>query len=276
MSETVLCKVLNGDISILFVDDQVEYMMSGWIEDVRSLGADVRVANGPDHALQIAEELRDSIRLIVLDIMMPPEKALSGVETKEGMATGAVLYRLLAKKCQLAQFLVLSQLSEDEVSILFHDADIVIVSKADLEDPGGQQDLSSRIVEMLDPEGIVSRLRITMETFRSLEDGWDGYDAPCLDREIIDTAHIDILPELVGTLSVPPTVVPLTTGGIQIEYHLNGYNFEIEFTSPTRVAVLLTLEDRVLEEFDAELGVDVRVRLKEILSRIGGRNDVSI
>jgi hypothetical protein len=73
-----------------------------------------------------------------------------------------------------------------------------------------------------------------MPTMRSLRDllqlhrNWDGYGANEVQEHIAQKAFW-LLVEVMENDSPAPGVVPLSDGGIQLEWHRHGQNLEIEF-----------------------------------------------
>lgn len=51
-----------------------------------------------------------------------------------------------------------------------------------------------------------------------LPDGWDGYGAPPIRPEIAALATV---------LLTPPSIVPMSDGGIQLEWHIYSIDFEM-------------------------------------------------
>lgn len=81
--------------------------------------------------------------------------------------------------------------------------------------------------------------QVVSDDFRRLESlphGWDGYNAPPIDREILRTVarFLDGLSE-----SAPqPNVVPTMTGGVQLEWHEGRKSLELEFETADRIHYL--------------------------------------
>lgn len=61
---------------------------------------------------------------------------------------------------------------------------------------------------------------------QSLEPGWDSYDAP-----VITGAALDAAKRFMAMLrESSPFVVPCSDGGLQLEWHQDGFDVEIEIT----------------------------------------------
>jgi hypothetical protein len=64
-----------------------------------------------------------------------------------------------------------------------------------------------------------------------LPPGWDGHSARPISRTIADYA-CSLLPRLVRPGIPPPFIAPLASGGLQLEWHRNGWDLEIEIEAP--------------------------------------------
>lgn len=73
-----------------------------------------------------------------------------------------------------------------------------------------------------------------------LRTNWDSYGARPVDPRCA-VAAIDFLLVAVSESMPLPSVVPTSRGGIQLEWHCNGIDLEIEFSSPTKIR--LAFED---------------------------------
>jgi hypothetical protein len=74
-------------------------------------------------------------------------------------------------------------------------------------------------------------LQPTIQSFRDLlqmPPNWDGYAASQMDEQIVRQALL-LLAEVMENDAPPPSVVPLSDGGVQVEWHRHGRNLEIEF-----------------------------------------------
>ena len=85
-----------------------------------------------------------------------------------------------------------------------------------------------------------------MMSFMDLKANWDSYGAPPIDRAVAPYGL-----ELLLTVSLPdtpqPSVVPLSSGGVQFEWHCRGIDLEIEIPGPGRYAVLYTRDGEDVE-----------------------------
>lgn len=62
----------------------------------------------------------------------------------------------------------------------------------------------------------------------TLPANWDSYGAGVIDTKLVDEA-IDITNALLGPNAPPPRVIPLSSGGLQLEWHRHGIDLEIVF-----------------------------------------------
>lgn len=76
------------------------------------------------------------------------------------------------------------------------------------------------------PEWTAS-LAARLDHLRRLPVGWDGYDAPPVRGEIADLAA-HILEAVCGPGTPAPSAVPGTSGDLQIEWHTQGWDIEID------------------------------------------------
>jgi hypothetical protein len=67
-----------------------------------------------------------------------------------------------------------------------------------------------------------------------LPSDWDSYGGVRIKPEIV-IAALNLLFETMQYDSPAPSIVPTSRGGIQLEWHRNGVDLEVEFVSPSRV-----------------------------------------
>jgi len=63
----------------------------------------------------------------------------------------------------------------------------------------------------------------------TLTQGWDGATANRIDRPTINRA-LSAIEQMLPSQAPPPSVVPIPNSGLQIEWHRNGRDLEIEFS----------------------------------------------
>lgn len=66
-----------------------------------------------------------------------------------------------------------------------------------------------------------------MNELLELQPNWDSYGARCLKEQAFETA-LEILGTVMRPNTSPPTVVPTVEGGIQLEWHQNDIDLEVE------------------------------------------------
>lgn len=70
-----------------------------------------------------------------------------------------------------------------------------------------------------------------IEHLLALPPGWDSYGAPPIDPQSANRA-IDFLLRRATTETPMPAFVPTVAGGVQLEWHANGLDAEIDFSEP--------------------------------------------
>ena len=84
--------------------------------------------------------------------------------------------------------------------------------------------------------------------------GWDGHDGRPVNFDVADFA-VQILLQTLELDGPAPLVVPLSYGGLQLEWHEQGIDLEIEVEAPNRIFV--SFEDRETgETFEQEFSTD--------------------
>ena len=78
-------------------------------------------------------------------------------------------------------------------------------------------------------------------SFGALPANWDSYRARPVDP-FCAAAAISFILDYISKWMPPPSAVPTNRGGVQLEWHCNGLDIEIEFASPSRLH--FAFEDR--------------------------------
>lgn len=95
-----------------------------------------------------------------------------------------------------------------------------------------------------------------MQELMSLDIGWDGHNGQPVSRDIAGFA-IEFLLQTMTTDGPPPQLVPLSYGGVQLEWHEKEIDLEIEVEAPNRIFV--SFEDHQSgEEFEKEFSTEYR------------------
>lgn len=123
--------------------------------------------------------------------------------------------------------------------------------------PRGERRILEYIVEALD-------------YLRGLPDNWDGDGAdPVTDTACL--AAVEFLAAIVDSDTVPPYVVPLATGGVQLEWLIAAHDLEVEFGPDGEAHVLasdadgkITVDSPVSGIIGAANHDEVRDRLRRL------------
>jgi len=102
-----------------------------------------------------------------------------------------------------------------------------------------------------------------MESLLGLQPNWDSYNACGLKTLAIETA-LGILERVMGPSTPPPTVVPTVEGGIQLEWHQNNIDLEVEVNPEGQV--LMSRQGGFLPEVSE---VDVNREFQGLVDAIG-------
>ncbi|MFZ1416630.1 MAG: hypothetical protein WAS73_18950 [Defluviicoccus sp.] len=94
-----------------------------------------------------------------------------------------------------------------------------------------------------------------LEEIQALQDGWDGYRAGPIRRDVIHFAEA-VLNQIMKPLTPAPHIAPMAHSGLMIEWHTNGVDLEIEIEHPGRLWV--SFEDsRTQQENECGLTTDL-------------------
>ncbi|MFN0171444.1 MAG: hypothetical protein ACKV22_33935 [Bryobacteraceae bacterium] len=99
----------------------------------------------------------------------------------------------------------------------------------------------------------------------SLTDNWDGEGASRIDRTTINRA-LAAIERLLASDGPAPSIVPLSDSGLQIEWHRNRRDLEIEFTPNGRVEFYY-FDEETGEEHEGPVGPNF-VNVEGYLERI--------
>jgi hypothetical protein len=97
------------------------------------------------------------------------------------------------------------------------------------------------------PDSVGDRLAKLLK----LPPDWDGHVGRPISRTIVDYACA-LLPRLVRPGIPPPFIAPLASGGLQLEWHRNGWDLEIEIEGAGRLYVYAR-ELATDQEWEADL-----------------------
>ena len=103
---------------ILFIDDEQRYM-DAYRQELEIAGHDVSFVNDVDAAAEFLDAHADSIRLVILDLMMPPGHTFRGEDTREGLLTGVRFYERIRKRTLRLPVIIFTNISDEEVLARF-------------------------------------------------------------------------------------------------------------------------------------------------------------
>lgn len=103
-------------------------------------------------------------------------------------------------------------------------------------------------------------------SFTKLGPNWNSYGAPKIERNAM-LLSIALL-NLIADASTPaPSVVPTVSGGVQLEWHQNGVDLEIEILGSGNVAVFHS-DARGDDEWESDANGSVQ-KLRNLISPLG-------
>lgn len=106
----------------------------------------------------------------------------------------------------------------------------------------------SRPPVWLDP--VMQQLRMLI----ALQQDWDSYGAPPLDPHVLRSA-VRLLMRSMREETPAPFLVPLSTGGLQLEWHQGGFDIEVEVLASHRYAAFVR-DRRSGHEWEGSVGED--------------------
>ena len=109
----------------------------------------------------------------------------------------------------------------------------------------------------------------TLEELLKLPANWNSYGAAPIRPDAVEAAR-DVLGKIVRSDTPPPAVVPTVRGGIQLEWHTQGIDLEIEIPEPGQFHVWY--EDPQEEiELQHHASLSQLPRLIELVARLSRR-----
>lgn len=113
-------------------------------------------------------------------------------------------------------------------------------------------------------------VRSSIYELLSLPDNWDSYGAVAVKPEFAASAA-GLLQSIMDQDTPYPAVVPTAPGGVQIEWHANGIDLEIEIHSTSKITVFF--EDlRTGISWEDELSSNIQ-KLSSVVAMISGQSD---
>jgi len=105
----------------------------------------------------------------------------------------------------------------------------------------------------------------TLRGFATLPKGWDSYRAMSIEAHVVVGA-IELLHRIIQHNTLKPTVVPTNRVDIQIEWHTQGVDLEIEITPHEGIRLLYDNPQEDAEE-EFELGLDL-APLADLIAKV--------
>lgn len=103
---------------ILFVDDEKRFMDSYQLE-LEAEGYEVTFKNDVDAAVAFFDAHADSIRLLILDIMMPAGQSFQDESTNDGLRTGERFYERIRRLAPVLPVIIFTNVSDEQVEKKF-------------------------------------------------------------------------------------------------------------------------------------------------------------
>lgn len=99
---------------ILFIDDEKRYM-ENYVDELQRAGFTVDFRTDVDSGLAFLNQNKDRIRLLVLDLMMPPGNSFKNENTEMGLRTGVRFYENVRMESPDLMVVVLTNVSDQRI-----------------------------------------------------------------------------------------------------------------------------------------------------------------
>ncbi|SCZ52899.1 hypothetical protein [Thiohalomonas denitrificans] len=116
----------------------------------------------------------------------------------------------------------------------------------------------------------IKRAISRLERIAALPQNWDSYGALTIASENIKVV-IEALMGLCSAGTPEPSIVPTPSGGVQIEWHTNGIDLEIEVVRPTQIEVLFE-DHKNGNEWEGSVSYDLR-HLKTLIEDLSAEEN---
>ena len=113
---------------VLLVDDD-ELPMEFYVKALQSKEFEAKLCFNADTALDFSRRENKRIKLIILDVMMPPGYIYRRENTWEGLTTGIYLYKDLKILCPKAKFIILTNVTNQETLLYFTEHGLPVFPK---------------------------------------------------------------------------------------------------------------------------------------------------
>jgi len=124
---------------------------------------------------------------------------------------------------------------------------------------------SAHLPQYKDPPEWLKEAGETLRGLTTFPEGWDSYRAMAIEAHVVDGA-IELLHRIVQHNALKPAVVPTNRGGIQIEWHTQGVDLEIEIRPHEGIRLLYDNSQEDAEE-EFELGLDL-APLADLIAKV--------
>lgn len=99
---------------ILFVDDE-KRGINTHVEELKLSGYEVVFIKDVDSAFEYLKENYPEIKLIILDVMMPPGRLFKDSETRDGMTTGISFHQKIRQEFPALPIIIFTNYNGDEL-----------------------------------------------------------------------------------------------------------------------------------------------------------------
>jgi hypothetical protein len=103
-------------------------------------------------------------------------------------------------------------------------------------DSGAIRQMPLQGIEWTSSDAWFERVRDSVYELLSLNENWDSYGAAPIRQEFVASAS-SLLHSIMDQDTPLPAIVPTTPGGVQVEWHRDGIDLEIEIESTSRINV---------------------------------------
>lgn len=105
---------------ILFLDDDVDFLRY-YCDELRERGWDVAAAFSTDDAHRIVMDRGEELKVVVLDMMMPPGRIFEDENTEYGIRTGELFYEKLRSMRPVVPVVLFTNRNADHLDCTLRD-----------------------------------------------------------------------------------------------------------------------------------------------------------
>ncbi|HEY6190448.1 MAG TPA: hypothetical protein VIW80_22540 [Pyrinomonadaceae bacterium] len=103
---------------ILFLDDE-RRRIATYIEEMEDNDFSVEYKRDVDDALLFLADNINAVKLLILDLMMPPGKSFTLADTEDGLRTGVSVYERVREMSQSLPVIIFTNVTEETVTRRF-------------------------------------------------------------------------------------------------------------------------------------------------------------